>query len=1053
MRFESLRVKDFGCVRSAHLRFGQGLTVVYGPNDLGKSTLALAIRAALLLPHSSSKSRVFQPWDRDAIPRVELVFRGDDDRYYKVKKTWGSGTRGTSILESSSDGATYTVEARSRQVDGKLRTMLGWGIATPGGKGAPTGLPESFLTKVLLGGQADVAKILQETVESDSAGDARERLVTALGAYAMDPLFKEVLERAQAKVDEAFTPAGKPRRSKHSPFKVAAVDLQLRREELESARREADDAAAVLEAGGELEQARVKAEAARDAARLRLAKIEARFAEGATQREVRARRERAAKALRDHDAKREALARERALVEERRADCEAAERARDIAEKVRRDAEAARESARDAHHRASAGDAEQTRRLQIAEAEKALAVLEQMREIEARLSEAEASLAEAERRRKASGAALEAAKHAAQEVRSELGVLEHARALLDLREIEARLDRAARVEANRKEKAAEAKKLRAAATRAEKELPEAPEAGVLEALRALHRKKELAMARLDVGLSVAITRQPAVDVRAHIDEAEVDTPEGRVLDFEARREVRLAVALPTGEPMVELRVVGGGPDARAKAESCREQWAEEAEAVLEAYGVADLDALAARVEERRAAEAEVASLRERGDRLAEEADSLAVDDVEGLEARRDRLREGLEALDADVRAAAERVEDAAVLHDEREGRTLALEEAEEKLAAAQKEDAEARADARSARTQAKAAREAREALVESAGRIPEDLEERAEEAAQRLASLRAEASSEGAEEELARTAKAAEAAGRALAEARRVAEEARSVLVAAETREAVLGEQLEKEDREALEGALREAEEALGGGDEEGVEESQVEEAHAALDEAEADLRAAVSRVDQHAGALRQVGGHVAIERRNEAEEALELAERHQRDVEVEFGAWRLLRDALREAENAEGAHLGQALAAPVGERFDALLEAADASGRYPRPRFDASLQAEGLEIGGELRTAGALSVGTQEQLATVLRVSVAEALGAPLVLDDHLTQTDAERVAWFRELLRTAADQIQVVVLTCHPLDYVEASHLPGPEDEPTRDRAAGLLRVIDAARIVERT
>ena len=52
MRLHRLRVWNFGAVRDIDVEFGPGLNVLYGPNDLGKSTLVDAIRLVLLLPHT-----------------------------------------------------------------------------------------------------------------------------------------------------------------------------------------------------------------------------------------------------------------------------------------------------------------------------------------------------------------------------------------------------------------------------------------------------------------------------------------------------------------------------------------------------------------------------------------------------------------------------------------------------------------------------------------------------------------------------------------------------------------------------------------------------------------------------------------------------------------------------------------------------------------------------------------------------------------------------------------------------------------------------------------
>jgi len=89
-----------------------------------------------------------------------------------------------------------------------------------------------------------------------------------------------------------------------------------------------------------------------------------------------------------------------------------------------------------------------------------------------------------------------------------------------------------------------------------------------------------------------------------------------------------------------------------------------------------------------------------------------------------------------------------------------------------------------------------------------------------------------------------------------------------------------------------------------------------------------------------------------------------------------------------------------------------------------------------------ALSVGTKEQLATLLRLAIAEQLRSAIVLDDHLVQTDGTRLAWFRQTLRSTATTTQVIILTCHPEDYVPREDLPMDEGPPFRDVAPGAVR-----------
>ena len=167
-------------------------------------------------------------------------------------------------------------------------------------------------------------------------------------------------------------------------------------------------------------------------------------------------------------------------------------------------------------------------------------------------------------------------------------------------------------------------------------------------------------------------------------------------------------------------------------------------------------------------------------------------------------------------------------------------------------------------------------------------------------------------------------------------------------------------------------------------------------------------------GALETVGGAYVEEQALQARERLDAVRQREGDLEVEYEAWKLLARTLRKVEEEETAHLGRALVAPVSSRISDLT-----GGRYGDVAIGPELDAGGIRFAGEERAFSELSVGAREQIALLLRISIAEALGAFVVLDDQLTQTDEDRMAWLRELLEEAAARIQIVVLTCHPVDY----------------------------------
>src|SRR2546428_1386840 len=222
MELVSLEIEGFGCVARASIVFKPGLNVLHGANEVGKSSIARAIRFALLLPSSSSAVEPWIPWSGGGDPIVTLVFRKGSTEYYRVKKVFGTNT---ASLERSSDGAGWANLERTREVEERLRAVLQWGIPETGGAKAPKGLPESFLASALLADQDEVASIFEQDLDSDGVDSGRVRVRAALQAMAQDPLFKAVLDAAQGRVDEAFTPSGQRQPAAGDPVQQTADDV------------------------------------------------------------------------------------------------------------------------------------------------------------------------------------------------------------------------------------------------------------------------------------------------------------------------------------------------------------------------------------------------------------------------------------------------------------------------------------------------------------------------------------------------------------------------------------------------------------------------------------------------------------------------------------------------------------------------------------------------------------------------------------------------------------------------------------------------------------
>lgn len=277
MKLLSLSLKNFRGVVEARVSFGPRLNVLYGPNELGKSTIVESIRAAFLLPTGSKEADSFVPWGTDEVPLVVLEFEitdqdaeleepavepaptpasRDDEpagsqfkcvstvthskkkrgNVYRITKSYGSGARNKSLLEKLSGSGNAVAVAKGRDVDGKLRELLGWGITSPGGKGAPRGIPSSYLVTALLGNQADETSIFDADLDRDGTTSGREQLTRALGALAEEPLVRTLLDRLEVEVDKAFTKTGRTKTG--SPIDQLTTKCRQKADEVEDLKRQ-----------------------------------------------------------------------------------------------------------------------------------------------------------------------------------------------------------------------------------------------------------------------------------------------------------------------------------------------------------------------------------------------------------------------------------------------------------------------------------------------------------------------------------------------------------------------------------------------------------------------------------------------------------------------------------------------------------------------------------------------------------------------------------------------------------------------------------------------
>lgn len=281
MRLHLLEVDHFRALQSARLSFGRGLNVVYGPNDLGKSTLTEAIRAALLTAPASAEARSFATWGAapGEFPRVLIGFECQGATW-RVEKVFAQGSRAKAYLEKSTDGGVrYHMHAQGRDVEGKLRELLNWGLAAPGGR--VTQRAETYLTTALLGKQGEVSAIFDASLKRDQDETGRALVTRALDALGQDPVVTRLLDRLRERSGEVYTASGRHKRTADSPLVRAQAVLREREDRLRGLQELARQGKEIEEEVCRRLQAREAALELRDQARAELDKLRGYASSGA----------------------------------------------------------------------------------------------------------------------------------------------------------------------------------------------------------------------------------------------------------------------------------------------------------------------------------------------------------------------------------------------------------------------------------------------------------------------------------------------------------------------------------------------------------------------------------------------------------------------------------------------------------------------------------------------------------------------------------------------------------------------------------------------------
>jgi len=1073
MRLHRLRIVSFAAIESVDLEFGPGLNVLYGPNDLGKSTMVAAIRLALLLPHTSTHCEQYVGWAGSGDPVVEITFQTEAQRIWRIKKQFGKS--GSSFLHESKNGQDFDEVEHGRKADAKLREILRWGIPGPGGA---KGLPTSFLATALLSPQEDVSAVLRNSLQDDPTGSGKEQIAAALQAVAQAPLFVALLRETQARRDAAYTDKGAKKTAKGSVFKASAERLNETRDEKDKLQRIVAESEGAERQLRELAERRAQKQETLAVATDLVANLE-RLATQAACRSVGAEQVRLAQ---------EEVARIRRIgTEVDAAERKVAELVRKIVEaeqalKVARDQqveagtalEAAEEAARAEGPDPGVTDTLVRQQLELRKSAVDQSAREAQQRIDATLAAQKLveAVAAADRelrhQRKNADSALESASKATAATKATDDGLQRCDLLERALDVHTADKQAADAQAAVDNEAALRTRLEAAsgeraALAGQRSAITVPIPGALGPMRKLATELAAARGALDVGFVVTVIPKARLDLRVRKYGEKVEAKStAKPLEIEANAEVEVAIA-----DVATVRIRGGRREAQEKAQNLENRWSREVEPHFIAADVADLDGLDAKIAEAqeldagiKSKDADLESLRSQIAALAGAAEALREASDRAATCRTSLGDVGLDTLAADLKALGAYA-------------TAGLRKRRQQLS----KDAEA---ARTIANQAGTARTladertrhlmlaldasvvARDAALAA---FPEGVDASLVAAQAALAACTAEKETVAAEfaslehtigARKKRIDAALSGARTKAAQATIAVETAQGQLTAARTVRALQDGRLielrklrDTENLGAAETRLHEATErhaALPIPDRI-VTDDEVSAAQRTVAGMKLDLEGIERDTQRAHGALEQVGGAVARERLRDATEAFELAERQEREIEAEYEAWRLLLDEMKEADAAQASNLGQALVPAIAGLFQELTQR-----RYQTVRLTAQLATEGIVVSGAVRPAAQISVGTREQFSTLYRLSLAEYLDTAIVLDDQLVQSDDNRMDWFRALLTEKARNFQIVVFTCRPFDYLPASALVPQGSAVHADTDGGFIRAVDLGRALKR-
>jgi len=234
MHIQSIRVREFGTIDHLEVGLTDGLNVISGPNEAGKSTLMKAVWFALTRRCTSKAQEIREVEPNSGGTPEVTVGIVVDGTTYELEKTFDGQSGTTHLRVDHRDGGIddYTGE----EADEVIREALGFGAAS-----GRTGVPEhfGFWPAVWVNQeerQVDPGKHL--TGEGDP--ESISSVLAQIGGDLMAGSGAEIVERAKEEYEKFYTSSGKPTTRSGAPLHEAKQQRDRAEERFEEVKQTRD---------------------------------------------------------------------------------------------------------------------------------------------------------------------------------------------------------------------------------------------------------------------------------------------------------------------------------------------------------------------------------------------------------------------------------------------------------------------------------------------------------------------------------------------------------------------------------------------------------------------------------------------------------------------------------------------------------------------------------------------------------------------------------------------------------------------------------------------